>query len=270
MFGYSFLSRRGVWSGILFSLFCLLFSFRVSATHNRAGEILYQHIGSSGFTYQVTVVTYTKESSVAADRDSLEIVWGDGTRDTLPRSNGGGNGVSLGNDIKLNLYTGQHTYPGMGTYIVSMTDPNRIADIKNINGGNSVNEPFYIEDTLKILDLQFFGYNNSPILLNPPIDYANSYQTFLHNPNAYDPDGDSLTFEFIIPRKAPNLSVTNYVDPNLVPGTPAGQTFTIDHATGEVEWSTPIFCAIYNFAILIKEYRSGTCIGPMVRHIEGS
>ena len=104
----------------------------------------------------------------------------------------------------------------MGTYVLSMTDPNRISDIININGGNSVNEPFYIEDTLKIPDPQFFDYNSSPVLLNPPIDFGNAFQTYIHNPNAYDPDGDSLTFEFIVPRKGPNLPVQNYVDPNLV------------------------------------------------------
>lgn len=252
---------------IFLTLACsLLCATQVFATHNRAGEIVYKHL--SGFTFQATIITYTKESSVAADRDSLEIVWGDGTRDTLARSNGNGNGVYIGNDIKYNEYTGVHTYPGMGTYVLSMTDPNRISDIININGGNSVNEPFYIEDTLKIPDPQFFAFNSSPVLLNPPIDFANAFQTFIHNPNAYDPDGDSLTFEFIVPRKGANLPVQNYVEPNVIPGTPAGQTFTIDHATGEVVWSTPIFCDIYNFAILIREFREGICIGTMVRDME--
>ncbi len=236
------------------------------ATHNRAGEIVYEHV--QGFTYKVTIITYTKQSSVSADRDSLEISWGDGLSDTLPRVNGGGNGVSLGNDIKYNEYVGFHTYPALGTYVLSVTDPNRIAGIININGGNSVNEPFYIEDTLRILDPAFFGYNSSPRLLNPPIDFANVNVAYYHNPNAYDPDGDSLTFEFIIPRKAPNLAVANYVDPHLIPGTPPGQTFTIDRFTGMVEWNVPLFVGTYNFAILVREYRNGICIGTLVRDLQ--
>lgn len=240
--------------------------FAARATHNRAGEITYTHL--TGFTYKITIHTYTKASSVAADRDSLEIIWGDGTKDTLPRTNGGGNGVAIGNDIKYNQYTGTHTYPGLGTYVVSITDPNRIAGIKNINGGNSVNEPFYIEDSLKILDPAFYGYDNSPILLNPPIDFGNVHFPYIHNPNAYDPDGDSLSFEFIVPRKAPNLSVANYVHPNEVDGTPPENTFTIDNFTGEVRWTSPYFVGTYNFAILIREYRSGVCIGTMVRDME--
>lgn len=266
MHRYLLLPARYLLTATLIVTYSLLFFSEADATHNRAGEIIYTHL--SGFTYQATIITYTKESSTAADRDSLEIIWGDGTSDTLARSNGNGNGVYIGNDIKYNEYTGVHTYPGMGTYVLSMTDPNRISDIININGGNSVNEPFYIEDTLKIPDPQFFDFNSSPILLNPPIDYGNAYQTYIHNPNAYDPDGDSLTFEFIVPRKGPNLPVQNYVDPHLVPGTPVGMTFTIDRFTGEVVWTTPVYCDIYNFAILIREYRKGICIGTMVRDME--
>jgi gliding motility-associated-like protein len=247
------------------NFFCV---FSVFATHNRAGEITYTHVGTSGFTYTVTVHTYTKASSIAADRDSLEINWGDGHIDTIPRTNGGGHGVNIGNDIKSNEYTGTHTYPGLGTYVVSITDPNRIAGIKNINGGNSVNEPFYVEDSLKILDPAFYGYDNSPILLNPPIDFGNVHFPYIHNPNAYDPDGDSLSFSFIVPRKSATIPVANYVDPNKVLGTPDTNTFTIDPFTGEVDWDDPFFVGTYNFAILIREFRSGVCIGTMVRDME--
>lgn len=255
------------WRKIFVSFLIFDFSFFLAhATHNRAGEISYTHI--SGFTYQVIIHTYTKASSVAADRDSLEIIWGDGTSDTIPRTNGSGHGVAIGNDIKYNEYTGIHTYPGLGTYVVSMTDPNRIAGIKNINNSNSVNEPFYIEDSLKILDPAFYGYDNSPILLNPPIDFGNVHFPYIHNPNAYDPDGDSLSFQFIVPRKAANIPVANYVDPNQVQGTQPPDTFRIDPYTGEVDWFDPYFIGIYNFAILIREYRSGVCIGTMVRDME--
>ena len=55
------------------------------ATHNRAGEITYRKI--SNLFYEVKIVTYTKSSS-PADRPELEFWWGDGTRDTIPRSSG--------------------------------------------------------------------------------------------------------------------------------------------------------------------------------------
>lgn len=50
-------------------------TFSAQATHNRAGEIIYEHV--SGFTYKVTINTITKASSTAADRPWLKIKWGD-------------------------------------------------------------------------------------------------------------------------------------------------------------------------------------------------
>jgi hypothetical protein len=98
-----------------------------------------------------------------------------------------------GNDIKYNLYVGTHTYPGAppppnNFYIVSMTDPNR--NIAIINISNSVNVLFYIEDTIFFpTNVQDIGYDNSPLCLNPPIDFAYVGDTFWHNPAVYDAQG---------------------------------------------------------------------------------
>ena len=83
----------------------ILFSVKAYATHNRAGEITYRHI--TGLTYEITVTTYTKDSS-PADRPKLEIYWGDNTPlDSIDRINS----VLLGNNIKKNIYVAQHIYP---------------------------------------------------------------------------------------------------------------------------------------------------------------
>src|SRR6185436_16836791 len=122
-----------------------LFSTKIFATHAISGEISFTHI--SGFNYEVGIVTYTRESS-PADRPFLIILYGDGISDTLPRINGGGNGVIVAPDTKQNIYTGTHIYPGAGTYIISFEDPNRDGGIVNIPG--SVNIPFYTESQLII------------------------------------------------------------------------------------------------------------------------
>lgn len=54
------------------------------ATHNQTSEIIYQQIDE--LTIEATIITYTQTSSVQADRDSLIICWGDGTCETLLRS----------------------------------------------------------------------------------------------------------------------------------------------------------------------------------------
>jgi len=237
------------------------------ATHNKAGEITYRHI--KALTYEFTITTYTVESSSQADRDSLDINWGDGTMSTLPRVNGPLNkGVSLGNDIKRNEYVGRHSFPGTGQYRVFMEDPNRNAGIQNISGGTgSVNIPFYLEDVLNILDPQFFGVNSSPVLLQPPIDFAYKGQVFIHNPNAYDPDGDSLSFEFITPQQALGIPVPSYLYPDeFMPG--PLNNMSLDSITGEFRWDVPPEQGIFNVAFLIKEHRRGQVIGTIIRDIQ--
>lgn len=243
------------WMIRYFLFFCLLTPAWLSATHNRAGEITYRHI--AGLTYEVTITTYTKESSVAADRCSLTVSWGDNTTSVLNRINGPtglscgpgiGMGVSLvdANDVKLNIYRGTHTYPSAGIYIISMEDPNRNGGVSNIPGSISV--PFYIQTTLVINPI--LGPNNSVQLLNPPIDDACLNQPYIHNPGAFDPDGDSLVFTLVNCRGAGGIEFQTTYAPNLVQ-----DPVNINPLTGDLEWNVPKNVGQYNFAIMISEFR---------------
>jgi len=241
---------------ILYSLSSLL----LYATHNRAGEITIRYI--SGTTYEVTITTYTKESS-PADRCELGISWGDGTLDTLPRVNGAPlNGcphygeVLSGVDVKKNIYVGTHTYPGNGTYIVSFEDPNRNGNILNIP--NSINVPFFVQTELIISGFNF-GPNSSPVLLNPPIDDACIFRHYIHNPGAYDADGDSLSYELVPCRGQDGLPIPNYDIPNGV---------AIDPVSGDLTWDTPQQLGEYNFAIKVTEWRHGYAIGYVTRDMQ--
>lgn len=147
----------------------------------------------------------------------MGIAWGDGTFDSLARLSE----IFLSADIKQNKYIGIHTYSGPFTYIVGVQDPNRIDNIININ--NAVNTPFYLEDTVKILDPNIIGFNSSPQLLNPPIEYGNVGQIFTHNPNAFDPNGDSLAYSLATPLQAQGLPVNGYSPPNLIQPGPNNQ-----------------------------------------------
>lgn len=264
-----------------FLLLLLISTERSYATHNRAGEIRYAFIAPN--TIQVTVATWTKQSSYQADRDTLIVHWGDGSADEpVSRTNGmpGGccgvpNGVPIGNDIKYNTYVATHTYPGAppppnNFYVVSMTDPNRNSNIINIANSASVNVQFYIEDTIFYpTNIQNVGYNHSPICLNPPIDFAYVGDTFWHNPAAYDPDGDSITFRMITPLQAQGLVVPQYVDPTYIaPGPGANDIETLNTHTGMYMWATPQTVGIYNVAFLISEYRRGYLLGTIDRDMQ--
>lgn len=237
--------------------FCSLPFAKANATHYRAGEVLYELIGN--YKYKVTVITYSKYEggSIGADRDQVLVYWGDGSPfDTLDRANGvdgDGNGYKDGviiatspENIKESRYVGIHTYPGAPPppkryYIIEFYDQNRIDGINNIQNGGSVNIAFYVEDTLFFpTDLANIGFNSSPILACPPIDYANLNDTFFHNPCAYDPDNDSIDFQLIpclqFPETMCGLSLPDqYCQFN---GQPAN-TFIIDRHNGQITWATP-------------------------------
>ncbi len=234
-----------------------------TATHNRAGEIIYTQIGD--LTIRATIITYTKTSSADADRDSLELYWGDGTNEFIRRSNGNGN--ELEGDIKLNYYIAEHTYPGRGTYTMHFTDPNRVANILNVNAPNSIEIPFYVQTTFTFLNPQFQGSNSSVQLLKEPIDFACVGKKFIHNPNAYDPDNDSISYELIMPREAPDAFVPKYKFPDEIVVGPFNQ-ISLDPVTGDFEWISPQIIGEYNIAIKINEYRGGVLIGSVIRDMQ--
>jgi gliding motility-associated-like protein len=265
-------------------LFSLL-SFSAFATHERAGEITYRHLG--GLTYQISVTTYTKGSSWQADKCTITVNFGSSAGDTavVCRSNyepgdpsqdaWQANGCTGTNpyctthhmgewnigtpklkdlDIKKNVYTTTHTYPGPGVYIISMTDPNRNKDIVNVPDLT----PISVQDTLVIYNA--FGmptFNNSVVLTNPPIDKACIGVCFIHNPGAVDPDGDSLSYKLGVCFQGAGTPIPApaYFIPNGV---------TVNPYTGDLSWCNPPPQKLsppyntpyeYNFAMDIQEWK---------------
>ena len=238
------------------------------ATHNRAGEIVVEQLEPcSALMVKATIITYTKASSIAADRDSLEICWGDGSCEVVARSNGNGNGVNIGNDTKYNLYVAYHTYPGRGTYSITMTDPNRNGGILNVNPPNSDQVPFFLQTNYTLLNCQFDGPNSTPVLLQPPIDVACINRPFIHNPNAIDPDGDSLSYQLVVPMQAEDTPVPNYLWPSQVMPGPFNN-YTFNEQTGDFIWNAPQQEGEYNIAMIIISWRNGVPIDTVLRDMQ--
>ncbi len=230
-----------------------LITFTLYATHNRAGEITYQHV--SGNTYKITLITYTYTPSAANEsRDSLTMIWGDGTSARIPRT-----AIQyLPDDIQKNTYIGYHTFPGAGVYQMMMSDPNRNEGIENIP--ESVTVVFTIKTTLKI-DPDI-GANSTPVMLNPPVDKAALYQLFIHNPNAFDPDGDSISYKLSICLGNGGLPIPGYIYPE------ADNALYVDAVTGDFIWDTPMGIGEYNVAMEIEEWRNGIKIGSIIRDMQ--
>ncbi len=235
------------------------------ATHNRAGEIHIEQIGP--LTIKATIITWTDERSTAADRDTLTICWGDGFCQPAGRVNGNGKGVVLNDSLKYNRYEAIHTYAAPARYRISMTDPNRIAKIINVNPPQSENIPFYVETIYTFLDPQFGGTNTTPFLLQEPIDNACVGRPFKHNPNAYDPDLDSLSYRLIEPRQGVGSVVPNYSYPNEV-GPGPNNLLQMDERTGDILWLSPQIVGKYNLAFIVISWRNGVPIDTTIRDMQ--
>jgi len=223
----------------------------LQATHNRAGEITLTQIDE--LTYQITITTFTFTLS-QADRDRLEVQWGDNTFSFADRVAL----VRLPYFYQKNTYITQHTFPGPGIYEIVVQDPNRNDGVKNIP--NSVNVIFSIKTT--ILINPDIGNNSTPVLLNPPIDRAALGQIFIHNPAAYDPDGDSLSYKLTICTEQDGRPIEGYTLPAH------SDTLYIHPLTGDLTWITPVDSGLYNIAFDVEEWRSGVKIGNIVRDMQ--
>ena len=223
------------------------------ATHERAGEITYRNINNNPYSFEFTILTYTYAPS-NANRDRLGISFGDNTVDTAFLTTRD----LIGSDLYRNTYVITKTYTGPGSFVVSFEDPNRNAGIINIE--NSVNIPFYTE-TLLVIDPSG-SPNNSPVLLNPPIDIGCVGNLFLHNPGAYDIDGDSLSYKLTICKGEGGNNISTYTFPDNE------DHFYMDPVTGTLTWDFPTIQGEYNVAFLIEEWRNGYQIGYVTRDMQ--
>ncbi len=239
---------------ILIILLTVLFTVSgINATHNRAGEITLTQHTDDPFTFDILIQTFTYSRS-AADRDELEVQWGDQSVSTAGRTQK----LSLPNFYFWNQYKASHTFPGPGTYTIVVQDPNRNFGVLNIP--NSVNVIFSVKTTIVINT--GIGHNSTPVLLNPPIDRAAIGQVFVHNPAAFDPDGDSISYKLTVCTEENGEPISDYSLPL------ASDSLYIDEITGDLIWNTPVDTGIYNIAIEIEEWRFGVKIGSIARDMQ--
>ena len=232
-------------------LFFLLLFFPLSATHNRAGEITYTQI--SDLTFEITITTFTYTLSLA-DRPSLDVEWGDNSISNAPRIEIDG----LPNFYQKNVYKATHTFPGPAIYRIVVQDPNRNFGVLNIP--NSVNVVFSIQSILTVNPA--YGRNSTPVLLNPPYDKAAKGHIFIHNPGAFDHDGDSLSYKLTVCTREDGRPIENYTFP------PATHKFYVDSISGDLVWDTPPIIGTYNVAMEIQEWRNGIKIGMVERDMQ--
>ncbi|MEP5611249.1 MAG: gliding motility-associated C-terminal domain-containing protein [Cyclobacteriaceae bacterium] len=249
----------------IFFFILLIFSFHSRATHIRAGEVVAKKI--STLTYEFTFFGYRDQDGVVFGNGRFD--FGDGTF----AGEGTDRGIPwdlnkivvLGNGVERWEFTLSHTYQAPNNYLVSYTENNRNDNILNIPSLT----PFYVE-TLVVIDALI--PNSTPFFTVPPIDQGVVGFRFEHNPGAFDPDGDSLSYFFTTPKMSRvsetpayrTLNDPSFYD-NFSTGIQAGDgppTLSIDPANGTLVWDSPGGILIpplenreYNVAFVVEEWR---------------
>ncbi len=215
------------------------------ATHNRAGEIIVCWTGQ-GLIYEATIITYTKLSA-PADRPELTLCWGDGICTVVDRTQ-----IidTPPDDLRRNEYVATHQYAGPGSFILQFDDQNRNGGVVNVP--NSISQSFCVQTNLIIDPLG--GNNCSVRFLNPPIQDACNCQPWIHNSVAFDPDGDSLSYEPVVCLGLNCAPIVGYQYPNQVAGC-NGADYSIDPFTGTLFWLNPGLLGEYNIAFRVHEWR---------------
>ncbi len=251
-------------AALLFSCACT----NLYATHLRAGEIQVKRIDCNSLTFDITLTIYvnTIGSSVTVGGDDDILFFGDGQSLLVPPTN-----VSQMIDSQLGIgktiFTIQHTYSKAGSYVISYVEPNRNANVLNMQ--SSASTRFQIESMILVEDGKC---NTYPIFLNPPIDQACQRLAFFHNPVGFDADGDSLSYELVTPKRDNTNPVTDYLNPNdrkfydlagiaYARGNEmesAPPVFHIDPFSGFLTWDAPGATGEYATAIKVREWKKNS------------
>jgi hypothetical protein len=220
------------------------------------------------------MILYMDSNSPASNNNNETIFFGDGTSLDITRNQR----IQLPNNVYRCVYYFEHTYNAPGSYVTSYVGELRYTGVRNMI--DPASQSFYIYTRVTIDPV--IGVNRSPVLNAPAIDFAATNQVFLHNPAAFDADGDSLAFKLRVcqrePRDVPAIKAAvppntprpedcrgyefpNSQSPSVSPGgkqvayagppTPTvggNATFDIDVRSGQLVWNSPSVAGEFNAA----------------------
>jgi gliding motility-associated-like protein len=262
-------------------LVVLFLSQEAFSSHIRAGDISAVRDAVNPYKYTITLTIYYNSARIVPNGgqvsiDNAPIYFGDGTsvgvNYTSPLSN-------ISPITTKAVYITSHTYGGAGSFTISFKESYRIDGIQNIT--QSGQQDFYLDAQITISPL--LGLDALPVLYVPPIDYANVNQIYSHSPGAYDPDGDSLSFDFVAPKVSNGVNAPGYTSPansmfGGISSSGGASYMQIDPKTGQITWDTPGNLNIntgnpdsetyYNIAIRVTEWRNNRPIGYVIRDMQ--
>ncbi|MBP7516065.1 MAG: SprB repeat-containing protein, partial [Flavobacteriales bacterium] len=254
-------------------LFILIMGQAAQATHMSGGEIYWTHLG--GNQYRITLTIYRDCAGIQLDNDyDLDITSPCGNT-TLNVTTPGGvelsqlcdlelpnstcNGGSLPG-IQQYVYTGVVNLPPCDSWTISWTEIYRNNAIVNLQAPGTLE--MYIEGVLNNAD---GPANDSPQFTNTAIPYICLGYPVSYSYGAFDPEGDSLSYEFIGARVG-GANPINYTAPFT--GTTPITGITLDPTTGLVNF-TLNQAGNWVVVVQVNEYdSSGNLIGTIMRDMQ--
>ncbi len=213
----------------------------VHSTHIRGGNIRVSVISTEPLVVLFEVSLYRDSDAIVPIGNGQLDFW-DGVSVNL-RVNADSVKVKyLGNQIEEYIFYISHAYPH-GTVFISpfYFEGNRNPGTVNLQNSSSI--AFLIETQAFLV--AGGRINNSPIFLIPPKDEGVIGELFIHNVGAFDPDGDSLSYELITPFQQKEKEVAFYDLPD---------SSWIDKF-GNLHWDLPLLVGQYTYVIKVTEWR---------------
>ncbi|MCB9197126.1 MAG: gliding motility-associated C-terminal domain-containing protein [Flavobacteriales bacterium] len=290
-----------------FALISVLFVSQSYATHLIGGSMGYTYLGKFGnnYRYKVTLITYTDcgpTSQIPNPEDPIQPI-GIYEHNVQNNPTGGGNKNFI-TELQLNLISVELIEPdqpsscsvGANTCINKGVYEGTIDLPLNFTGYHLVYERCCRNGSIVNLiadqSMSFYSYippplvaNSSPVFTDDPVPFLCVGDTTTILNSAYDPDGDLLTFSFVVPydgeasngNPAPNPQnpfLVYPIDPvNYAGGYSLAQPFgaggytSISASTGLTTYYPPAV-GDYVVAIEIKEFRNGNLIGITRRDLQ--
>ena len=263
----------------LFCLIMILYAATSNASHIMGGEISYQW--QSGTTYTVRLNLYRdcmgilfdpvqtiEYRSATCGLNNIFTVYQVGTTTPVSPicnasvSNSSCNGGPLFG-VEQWIYEGVVTLPGnCSDWVLSYIMCCRNGMITNLS--NAASSGSYFSATLNNLNVPF---NNSVTFGNIPYNIINSNITTQLSWNAFDVDGDVLTYELV-----PARDLNGFIPVNLVyePGYTFSEPFlasqpTILNTTNGMLEVTPSAQQVSVVCVKISEFRNGILVGEVYR-----
>lgn len=232
----------------------LLSTILLLATFNLVAQVDF-HAGHLSATQtgplalQIDVKLYTSADSPI---DTINLCFGDGVCKRIAVMS-----QQPINQLGLteSLFQTTHTYAGQAFYKISMLDCCWSGD--GLNTSDYAGSPFELFLEYVFFDPNFSGPNSSPVDAGEINLITGNYNEALSNGSAFfDPDGDSLSLQFIVPY-ADSAAYETYQFPDEInPG--SNNVFTI--VENGFHWDSPQAAGKYHIGYELTEYRNGSPI----------